>query len=70
MLCILLLEMLQHATVAAGEVFTYTVSQASMMADNTGATIEDKAQIIMASDDIIVYASNKQVQYLYEYKFN
>ena len=46
----------------AGEIFSYTIPDSYRMSDIHSTTvIERKAQTIYASDEIVVYASNKQV---------
>ena len=50
---------LQLGSVKAGDMFSYTVPDTYRMSTRNG--IEDKAQIIQSSDEIIVYVSNKQV---------
>jgi len=57
----------KSATVSAGDVFEYQVSSDERMTPNTGATVESKAQIITADDEVIVYASNKQVKVIFHY---
>ena len=51
---------IQFGTVQAGQIFTYTVPDSYRMTDQN-VSIEEKAQYIHASDEIVVYASNKQV---------
>ena len=52
----------QTGTVKAGEIFSYTIPDSYRMSDIHSTTvIERKSQTIYASDEIVVYASNKQV---------
>lgn len=52
--------MLQTASVKAGDVYSYIVPVTYRMSDNESC-IEEKAQVITAEWEIVVYASNKQV---------
>ena len=51
---------IQFGTVQAGQIFTYTVPDSYRMTDQK-VSVEEKSQYIHASDEIVVYASNKQV---------
>lgn len=44
----------------SGDIFSYIIDDSNKLTRGTGVT-EQKAQIIQSSEDIIVYASNKQV---------
>ena len=55
-----MLLMFQEALVKAGEVYSFNIPHSFRMSDKS-VTIEQKAVVIHASDEIVVYASNNQV---------
>ena len=52
--------MFQQALVKAGEVYSFNIPDSFRISDKR-VTIEQKAVVIHASDEIVVYASNNQV---------